>query len=338
MGAHPRRREGSSALAASTSSWSRSSVATRSSGRYSLGSEDLDAAEAEDQGEDVDMVDGAGNADGNDDGGNYDQLGGGGTNSYHRSEEDFFAQSKNYRSQESKQELGYYTAANARPTSAYLLADTQPSRATTAIVTTSAPAAPPANTTPRFSTLETVDHDKAMTTGLGTSSSSSSSSISKQALNFPSSSIVGGDRNGSKSLTRSGSAQLSTTGSSYGNIPTNPTNANRSSDNANHIIASNSANTNSNSRMEEILPNGAKLIRYANGTTKEISHDGRSAMVRFTNGDYKHTDTVSGVVIYYYKLADTTHTTYKDGMEVYEFPNKQVFYNRSQRGELYYIL
>ena len=49
-------------------------------------------------------------------------------------------------------------------------------------------------------------------------------------------------------------------------------------------------------------------------------------MVRFTNGDYKHTDTASGVVIYYYKLADTTHTTYKDGMEVYEFPNKQVHF------------
>jgi hypothetical protein len=32
----------------------------------------------------------------------------------------------------------------------------------------------------------------------------------------------------------------------------------------------------------------------------------------------------SGVVVYYYAQANTTHTTYTDGLEVYEFPNNQV--------------
>lgn len=310
--AHPRR-DGSNALVASTSSWSRSSGATRSSGRYSLGSEDLDAAEADDE----ELIDGIGNAEGNNVDDDYDQFEGG---THHRSTEDFTQ--SNFRSQESKQELGY--TSNTRQSGAYLLADTQPSKATTAILNSVSAATSYhqggmlANTSKGVLTLATVDYDKAMTADLG-------SSTSKQTLSYTSSTIIGGERDLSRSLTQSNSAQLSTTVTS-GIIPTHlvETNrnniGNRSGDNTNHIIASN----NSNSRMEEILPNGAKLIRYANGTTKEISHDGRSAMVRFTNGDYKHTDTVSGVVIYYYKLADTTHTTYKDGMEVYEFPNKQV--------------
>jgi hypothetical protein len=307
--AHPRR-EGSNALVASTSSWSRSSGATRSSGRYSLGSEDLDAAEADDD----DLNDGVGNTEGNNVDDDYDQFEG---ETHHRSTEDFTQ--SNFRSQESKQELGY--TATTWQSGAYLLADTQPSKATTAILNSVSAATSYhqggtlANTSKGVPTLESVDYDKAMTTDLG-------SSNSKQTLSYTSSAIIGGERDVSRSLTQSSSAQLSATVTSE-SITTNTNRnniGNRSGDNTNHIIASN----NGNSRVEEILPNGAKLIRYANGTTKEISHDGRSAMVRFTNGDYKHTDTVSGVVIYYYKLADTTHTTYKDGMEVYEFPNKQV--------------
>lgn len=84
------------------------------------------------------------------------------------------------------------------------------------------------------------------------------------------------------------------------------------------------SSSSSGGRVEETLPSGGKLIRYANGTTKEISPDGASSIVRFTNGDYKRTDSSNGVVVYFYKLAETTHTTFKDGLEVYEFPNKQV--------------
>ena len=41
--------------------------------------------------------------------------------------------------------------------------------------------------------------------------------------------------------------------------------------------------------------------------------------------DYKLTNPSTETVIYYYKLADTTHTTYKDKSEVYKFPNNQVY-------------
>ena len=80
-----------------------------------------------------------------------------------------------------------------------------------------------------------------------------------------------------------------------------------------------------NSRTEETLPDGKKLIKYKNGTQKEIDEAGNS-LVRFLNGDTKSVNATNGVVIYYYAQADTTHTTFKDGLEVYEFPNKQVLY------------
>lgn len=80
-----------------------------------------------------------------------------------------------------------------------------------------------------------------------------------------------------------------------------------------------------NSRTEETLPNGKKLIKYKNGTQKEIDEAGNS-LVRFLNGDTKSVNATNGVVVYYYAQADTTHTTFKDGLEVYEFPNKQVLF------------
>jgi hypothetical protein len=81
---------------------------------------------------------------------------------------------------------------------------------------------------------------------------------------------------------------------------------------------------NGGSRTEEVLPDGRRLISYRNGTRKEILPNGES-LVRFVNGDSKTTGAGnSGVVVYYYAQADTTHTTYKDGLEVYEFPNRQV--------------
>lgn len=75
-------------------------------------------------------------------------------------------------------------------------------------------------------------------------------------------------------------------------------------------------------RIEEMLPNGTKVIRYKNGTLKEVDPSG-SSIVRFLNGDSKQYQADSGVIVYYYALADTTHTTHPDGLEVYEFPNKQ---------------
>ena len=81
---------------------------------------------------------------------------------------------------------------------------------------------------------------------------------------------------------------------------------------------------NNSKRTEEVLPDGRRLISYRNGTRKEMLPTGET-LVRFVNGDSKTTGSgSSGVVVYYYAQADTTHTTYKDGLEVYEFPNKQV--------------
>jgi uncharacterized lipoprotein NlpE involved in copper resistance len=75
--------------------------------------------------------------------------------------------------------------------------------------------------------------------------------------------------------------------------------------------------------MEEDLPTGGKVIRYKNGTVKEVDKEGNST-VRFLNGDTKTVSTLNGTIVYFYAEAATTHTTFKDGLEVYEFPNKQV--------------
>lgn len=83
------------------------------------------------------------------------------------------------------------------------------------------------------------------------------------------------------------------------------------------------ASTTQAERTEHVSEDGTRTIRYRNGTIKEIFVDGRS-IVRFNNGDVKKTLPGSGMVVYYYAEARTTHTTYKNGLEVYEFPNKQV--------------
>lgn len=77
------------------------------------------------------------------------------------------------------------------------------------------------------------------------------------------------------------------------------------------------------SRTEELLPDGRKVIKYRNGTTKEIHPDG-SSVVHFLNGDKKKSAADTGIIVYYYAQAETVHTTFPDGLEVYEFPNKQV--------------
>lgn len=71
------------------------------------------------------------------------------------------------------------------------------------------------------------------------------------------------------------------------------------------------------------LDDSRRLTRYRNGTVKEEFPDG-SAAVLFANGDSKRTSADGGTVVYFYATAQTTHTTYGDGLEVYEFPNRQV--------------
>ena len=64
-------------------------------------------------------------------------------------------------------------------------------------------------------------------------------------------------------------------------------------------------------------------MTYRNNTVKETFPDGK-CLVRYSNGDTMLKDPSTGIVVYYYSQADTTHTTHKDGTNVYEFPNKQV--------------
>ena len=77
-------------------------------------------------------------------------------------------------------------------------------------------------------------------------------------------------------------------------------------------------------RVEQRLPSGARLIRFANGTTKLVLPDG-TADVRFDNGDLKRV--FGGVTVYYYSDVGTLFTQMlEDGqlVKVYHFSNGQV--------------
>ncbi|KAJ8013109.1 hypothetical protein DPEC_G00049870 [Dallia pectoralis] len=80
--------------------------------------------------------------------------------------------------------------------------------------------------------------------------------------------------------------------------------------------------THPDGKMETTLACGGRLIVFPNGTRKELSADGLTAKVTFFNGDIKQV-MADQRVIYYYAEAQTTHTTYPDGMEVLQFPKNQ---------------
>ncbi|KAJ3034917.1 hypothetical protein HDV00_004527 [Rhizophlyctis rosea] len=75
-------------------------------------------------------------------------------------------------------------------------------------------------------------------------------------------------------------------------------------------------------KRERQFPNGLRLVWYVNGTIKEAHGDGNST-IYFTNGDYKKV-TPDGRTIYWYAEPKTMHTTFKDGLQLYEFDNGQV--------------
>ncbi|KAG6930624.1 centromere protein J [Chelydra serpentina] len=76
-------------------------------------------------------------------------------------------------------------------------------------------------------------------------------------------------------------------------------------------------------KVEEVLTDGHRIITFRNGTKKEISADKRMTVVTFFNGDVKKI-MPDQRVIYYYADAQTTHTTYPNGLEVLQFPNNQI--------------
>ncbi len=76
-------------------------------------------------------------------------------------------------------------------------------------------------------------------------------------------------------------------------------------------------------KKEQRFADGRRYIWFRNGTEKEIKVDG-SSTVKFGNGDIKTVDGRTRKVKYFYSKANTTHTTFPDGIEVFEFPNGQV--------------
>ncbi|MBN3322792.1 CENPJ protein, partial [Atractosteus spatula] len=76
--------------------------------------------------------------------------------------------------------------------------------------------------------------------------------------------------------------------------------------------------------IEKVLKSGIRVIVFPNGTQKEVMADGMSSVkVTFFNGDVKQI-LADQRVVYYYADAQTTHTTYPDGLEVLQFPNNQI--------------
>lgn len=75
-------------------------------------------------------------------------------------------------------------------------------------------------------------------------------------------------------------------------------------------------------KTEVVYTDGRRLISFPNGTRKDVSADGKTVTVTFFNGDVKQV-TPDGRVVYYYAAAQTTHTTYPQGLEVLHFSSGQ---------------
>nr|KAF6373215.1 centromere protein J [Pipistrellus kuhlii] len=76
-------------------------------------------------------------------------------------------------------------------------------------------------------------------------------------------------------------------------------------------------------KIEKVYKDGCRAILFPNGTRKEVSPDGKTVTVTFFNGDVKQV-MPDERVIYYYAAAQTTHTTYPEGLEVLHFSSGQI--------------
>ncbi|KAM5336508.1 centrosomal P4.1-associated protein isoform 2-T2 [Glossophaga mutica] len=76
-------------------------------------------------------------------------------------------------------------------------------------------------------------------------------------------------------------------------------------------------------KIEKVYEDGRRVVLFPNGTQKEVSADGKSITVTFFNGDVKQV-MPDERVIYYYAAAQTTHTTYPEGLEVLHFSSGQI--------------
>ncbi|XP_032694070.1 centromere protein J isoform X1 [Lontra canadensis] len=76
-------------------------------------------------------------------------------------------------------------------------------------------------------------------------------------------------------------------------------------------------------KVEKVYKNGCHVILFPNGTRKEVGADGKTVTVTFFNGDVKQV-MPDERVIYYYASAQTTHTTYPEGLEILHFSSGQI--------------
>ncbi|XP_035829697.1 centromere protein J [Aplysia californica] len=75
-------------------------------------------------------------------------------------------------------------------------------------------------------------------------------------------------------------------------------------------------------KLEKTYRNGAKEIRFPNGTVKEISADGQTIVCRLANGDIRQIFPDHRVV-YIFAEAEIMQSTFPDGLETFHFKNGQ---------------
>jgi hypothetical protein len=71
------------------------------------------------------------------------------------------------------------------------------------------------------------------------------------------------------------------------------------------------------------LKDGRRVIQFRNGTEREYLPDG-TIITRYTNGDVKTEGANDNIVTYWHHSEQTKQTTFPSGLQVYEYPNKQV--------------
>ncbi|KAI9099411.1 T-complex protein 10 C-terminus-domain-containing protein [Phlyctochytrium arcticum] len=79
----------------------------------------------------------------------------------------------------------------------------------------------------------------------------------------------------------------------------------------------------SDGKQIRIYQHGVKLVRYQNRTIKEVHPKENVTVIHFTNGDYKKVMS-DGRIVYWYSEPRTLHTTFKDGLQLYEFSSGQI--------------
>ncbi|XP_063581161.1 T-complex protein 10A homolog 1 isoform X2 [Pongo abelii] len=75
-------------------------------------------------------------------------------------------------------------------------------------------------------------------------------------------------------------------------------------------------------QVERALSEGCAITTFPDASQKELSTDKKVTIIQFSNGDVKKIKPDQRV-IYYHANAQTMRTTYADGLEVVQFPNKQ---------------